>query len=102
MFLRHLVRRPNVKSLQPCHRCLAKHLRLAAVEEQRLNHRLVELGADLWGNVLCSRDIADSRPGGTGFANLHMNCLYIVVVLGEKTPEILEDIDPLEHLVVDG
>ncbi len=38
----------------------------------------------------------------TGFANLRTNCLYIIVVLGEKTLEILEDIDPLEHLVVNG
>ena len=65
-----------------------------------MNHRLVELGADLWGNVLCSRDIADSRPGGTGFANLRTNCLYVIVVLREETPEILEDVDTLKHLIM--
>ncbi len=67
-----------------------------------MNHRLVELGADSWGGVLCSENIADLRPGGTGFANLRTNCLYVVVVLGEKTPKILEDVNRLEHLIVNG
>jgi hypothetical protein len=65
-----------------------------------LNHGHVELGADSWGGVLCSKDIADSRPGDTGFANLRTNCLDIVVILGEKAPKVLEDLDPLEHLIV--
>jgi hypothetical protein len=43
---------------------------------------------------------AESLPGGTGFANLRTNCLDIVVVLGKKAPKVLEDVDPLKHLVM--
>jgi hypothetical protein len=40
-------------------------------------------------------------PGDAGFPNLSTDRLDIVVVLGEKAPKILEDVDPLEHSVVD-
>ena len=65
-----------------------------------MNHGHIELGADSWGGVLCSENIADLRPGGTGFANLRTNCLYVIVVLREETPEILEDVDTLKHLIM--
>jgi hypothetical protein len=42
------------------------------------------------------------RLGGASFPNLSTDRLYIIVVLVKKAPEIFEDVDPLEHSVVDG
>ena len=54
-----------------------------------MNHGHVEFGAGSWGGVLCSKNIADSRPGDTGFANLRTNCLNMKVRVGSRSGELV-------------
>jgi hypothetical protein len=124
---RHLVCCPNVEALQPCQHRLAQHPRLTAIEQHRLDYRLVKQSANLRGcilhpehvpnsplggagsvilgpyrlNIVVVLRVPNSPPGGAGSANLGPYRLNIVVVLQEKMPKVLENVDPLENLIMD-
>jgi len=90
MFLGHPVCSPDVKPLQPCQYGLGEVPCLAAVEEDRLHNRLVELCADLWRGVVCLENLPHSSPYPPSLLDLALHCPDVVIILGENSPEIPE------------
>ena len=98
MFLSHPVGAADVKPLEPRHGGFGEDPRFAAVEEDGLDHRLIESGCDKRQNVLTFEDLPDASPSSTGFAHLGANCLDVVVVLGQKASQVLEHLDSFQDV----
>ena len=72
-----------MEPLEPGHYGRAQNPRLAAVQEDGLHDRLVELGANSWGRILPSQHLPNPCPRPARLAELALHGLDVIVVLRE-------------------
>ena len=90
MFLSHMLGCLDVKPLQPRHCGLCEVPRLAAVKEDRLHNRLVDLCAYHWWSVICLEDLSYSVPCRTGLPDLALHCSEVLIVLCKNSPKVMD------------
>jgi hypothetical protein len=85
-----------VKPLQLHHWGLCEVPRLAAVKEDQLDNRLVELCAYLWWGVIHLEDLSYSGLYHTSLPNLAPHCSDVLVVLCKNLPKVVKGFYLLE------
>ncbi len=73
---------------------------LAAVEEDGLDDSLIKPRGYGWRRVLTPKDLTHTSPSSTGFLQLSLNCLNVIVVLRHHPTKVFKDLDALKHIPV--
>ena len=63
-----------------------------------MNHRLIEPRSNERRDVLPPEHLPDASPCSAGFTHLGADRLDVIVVLGQKTSQVLKHLDSLENV----
>ena len=63
-----------------------------------MDHRLIEPGSNERCYVLAPEHLPDASPSSAGFAHLGADRLDVIIVLGQKTSQVLKHLDSLENV----